>query len=53
MLIVPFLLGYNRVDHYVMQFLPKHPKYEMMETTTERKDEPLSRFFITERIAGR
>jgi len=53
MLIVPFLLGYNRVDHYVMQFLPKHPKYEMMEPTTERKGKPLSRFFITERIAGR
>jgi len=53
MLIVPFLLGYNRVVHYMMQFRPKQPKYEMMEPITERKGETLSRFFITERIAGR
>ena len=52
MLIVPFLLGYDRVDHHVVQFLPDHPKYEMAEMMiTEREDEPLLWFFVTERTA--
>ena len=52
MLVVPFLLGYDRVDRHVMQFLPDHPKYEMAEMMiTEREDEPLLWFFVTERAA--
>ena len=52
MLIIPFLLGYDRVDHHVVQFLPDHPKYEMAEMMiTEREPKPLLWFFVTERIA--
>jgi hypothetical protein len=52
MLIIPFLLGYDRVDHHVVQFLPDHPKYEMAEMMiTERKPKPLLWFFVTERTA--
>ena len=41
MLIIPFLLGCDRVYHHVMQFLPDHPKYDVVE------------MMITERTAKR
>lgn len=44
MLIVPFLIGYDRFDHYVMQFLPDHPKCKMAEMMiTEGEGERLPR----------
>ena len=31
MIIILFLIGHDRVDHHVMQFLPDHPKYDVVE----------------------
>lgn len=49
--IAPLLYSYDHWDHHLLQWLPDHPRYEIVEALIKDSDPPLIHFFFTERAA--
>ncbi len=49
--IAPLLYSYDHWDHHLLQWLPDHPRYEIVEVLIKDSVPPLIQFFFTERAA--
>lgn len=49
--IPPVLYSYDHWDHHLLQWLPNHPRFEIVEALVRDEEPPLVHFFFTEREA--
>lgn len=49
--IPPLAYSYDHWEHHLLQWLPDHPRYEMVEALIGDQDQPVIHFFFTERAA--
>jgi hypothetical protein len=49
--ISPLLYSFDHWDHHLLQWLPDHPRYEIVEALIKDSAPPVIQFFFTERAA--